>query len=151
MSPRIGPYGQLEILKAEVNRLINLLLENPSEGEHGWQPPVDVIDGPKDLQIQIELPGLSASDVKVVFTEQRLTVSGIKRRLATEPRGEKFHLMERFIGSFQVSVEIVQPVDPGRARATLERGILTVVLPRVDDRRHRSFEIPIHEETRNDV
>jgi len=147
VSPRIGPYGQLEILKAEVNRLINLLLENPTEGDRGWQPPVDVIDGPHDLQIQIELPGLTASDIKVAFTDQRLTVSGVKRRLATEPRGERFHLMERFIGSFQVSVEIVQPVDPARARATLERGILTVIFPRVDDRRHHTFNIPVDEET----
>ncbi len=151
MSPRIGPYGQLEVLKAEVNRLINLLLENPSEAEHGWQPPIDVIDGPHELQIQVELPGVTTSDLTVVFYEQRLTISGVKRRLRSEPRGEKFHLMERFIGSFQVSIEIVQPVDPGRAHARLTRGILTVVFPRVDDRRHRRFEIPVDEETGHHV
>jgi len=150
VSPRFGPYGQIEILKAEVNRLINLLLEGPGGGSQSWQPPVDIIDGPRDVVVQVEVPGLTASDLQVAFVDRRLVVSGAKRRLATEPRARRFHLMERFIGSFHVAVEVVQPVDPARATARLERGVLIVTLPRLDDRRHRPFEIPVQEERSDD-
>jgi HSP20 family molecular chaperone IbpA len=58
----------------------------------------------------------------------------------------RYHQMERFMGSFAVEVELPKPVDPRQARARLEQGVLTIVLPVLVDKRHRVFRIPISEE-----
>jgi len=150
VNPRFGPYGQIEILKAEVNRLINLLLDKPGNTTPSWQPPVDVIDRPHEIIVQVEVPGLVAADLEVSFEGQELIISGSKRRLANEPRPERFYLMERFIGSFRINVELARPVDPSRGQARLDGGILTVILPALDDRRNQPFKIPVLEETKKD-
>jgi len=143
VSPRFGPYGKIQILKAEVNRLIDLLLEEPSSVGPGWHPPVDVVDRPEGITVQVEVPGVAAQDVTAEVAEGVLTIRGIKRRLASEPPARRFHLMERYIGAFQLTVELPQPVDPADAGATLSQGILTITLPRLEDRRRRSFVIRV--------
>ncbi len=146
MMPRFGPYGRIQILKAEVNRLIDLLLEEPVAGSPGWHPPVDILDGASELSVVVELPGVEADDLTVEFRHHILMIRGGKRRLESEPQARRYHLMERFIGAFQVAVEIPQPVDPAAAEAVLAQGILTVTFPRLDDRRDQPFTLTVKEE-----
>lgn len=147
MTRRFGPYGRIQILKAEVNRLVDLLLEGPTTSGPGWLPPVDIIDCPNGVTVTVEVPGLTAEDLAVEFTSGLLTIRGTKRRLASEPPARRFHLMERFIGSFQVAVDLPHPIDPARGKATLRQGVLTIVFPRLEDRRQQPFMIPVTEET----
>ncbi len=143
MTPRFGPYGKIQILKAEVNRLIDLLLEEPASAGTGWHPPVDVVGRPEGITVQVEVPGVAAADVTAELAEGVLTIRGVKRRLASEPPARRFHLMERYIGAFQLTIELPQPIDPAGASASLSQGILTITLQRLDDRRHRSFIIRV--------
>lgn len=147
MTRRFGPYGRIQVLKAEVNRLVDLLLEGPATSGPGWLPPVDIIDRPTAVTVTVEVPGLRAGDLSVEFVSGLLTVRGTKRRLASEPPARRFHLMERFIGSFQVAIDLPRPIDPARGKATLRHGVLTIVFPRLEDRRQRPFMIPVTEET----
>jgi HSP20 family protein len=144
---RFGPYGKIQILKAEVNRLVDLLLEGPATNGPGWLPPVDIIDCPDTLTVAIEVPGLNANDLVVELMSGVLIVRGTKRRLPSEPPARRFHLMERFIGSFQVVVDLPHPIDPGQGKATLRHGVLNIVFPRLEDRRQKPFKIPVTEET----
>lgn len=147
MTRRFGPYGRIQVLKAEVNRLVDLLLEGPATNSPGWLPPVDIIDRPDGVTVTVEVPGLKAGDLSLELVSGLLTIRGTKRRLASEPPARRFHLMERFIGSFQVAVDLPHPIDPARGKATLRHGVLTVVFPRVEDRRQQPFVIPVTEET----
>ncbi len=146
MSPRFGPYGRIQILKAEVNRLIDLLLENPASDSSGWHPAVDVLDGRKEVVVRVELPGVKAQDLHIDLGDGILHIRGYKGRLGSEPGARRFHLMERFIGAFGVAVEIPQPVDPSGVRAVLHQGVLTISFPRLDDRRHQAFAIEVEEQ-----
>jgi HSP20 family protein len=146
MSPHGGSYGRIHQLRSEVNRLIDLLLEEPSTPGPNWQPPVDLIEREDAFEVQVELPGVAADEIQVELRDLVLTVRGTKQRLPSEPTARRFHLMERFIGAFQLSVELPRPIDPSRTTARLANGVLSVTLPRVADRRHRSFTITIAEE-----
>ena len=145
MSPRLVPYGQIELLRAEVNRLIDLLLEAGSPGGAGWQPAIDLVEHDQEVVVQMELPGATPDDLSVELRDEVLVIRGRKRRLPTEPPARRFHLMERFIGTFRVEVTLPDPVDPGGAEAVLDQGLLTVRLPRLVDRRHRIHPIPVRE------
>ena len=150
MTPRFGPYGRIQILKAEVNRLIDLLLENPASDPSGWHPAIDVLDGEREVVVRVELPGVRAQDLQLELDSGILRLRGYKGRLASEPGARRFHLMERFIGAFGAAVEIPQPVDPRRVRAVLHQGILTVSFPKLDDRRHQTFVIEVEEHEQED-
>jgi len=146
VSPLPGePFGQLHHLRAELNRLIELLVDDPVSARPGWLPPVDLVERERAVEVQLEVPGVSASDLQVEVVDQKLLVRGTKPRLPGEVPGGRFHLAERFIGPFTVSVELSQPVLPAQATARLHQGVLTVTLPKLVDRRHRRHVIPVED------
>jgi HSP20 family protein len=82
---------------------------------------------PPSLTVLVELPGVEPDGIEVHVTESRLVVRGERRR----PRvaGQVYEQVELDYGAFERQVPVRQPVDAAGARATLERGLLTVVLP----------------------
>jgi HSP20 family protein len=93
----------------------------------GFRPQVDVFrnDDPPTLTVHIEVPGLDPEDVRVVVTAQALLIAGQRRR----PESGHFQQMEIDYGPFQRQITLDEDVDPDRATATYERGMLTVLLP----------------------
>jgi len=71
-------------------------------------------------------------------------VSGEKERTRTT-ENVKFHCMERSSGAFQRVVHLPPMVNTRGAKAHLDNGVLTVVLPKVSNRRGEEFAIPVGE------
>jgi HSP20 family protein len=147
MTPAGGPFGRIHSLRTELNRLLELLLEDPVSSPSTWLPPVDLVEREDRLEAQVELPGVKASELALELVDQKLVVRGSKARLSSEPPGGRFCLMERFIGPFAVTVELPHPVQPDASSARLQHGVLTVRLPRLVERRHRRFPIPVDDES----
>jgi HSP20 family protein len=89
----------------------------------------------------MDLPGVTAESITVVFSRHTLVVAGEKRPAACQHGQAEFHLAERTFGRFARAVRLPGAFDAGHADATLRAGELRVTLPRIDDRRGR--EIPI--------
>ncbi len=145
MSRRLTPYGEIELLKAEVNRLIELLVQSGQGTGSDWHPAVDVMEESEAFIVQIELPGILAEDLEVRLKDRSLLIRGRKIRLSNEPCACRFNLMERFIGNFGMTVDLPEPADPQRAEAELENGVLTVRLAKLMEKRHRVHPIPVIE------
>lgn len=143
---RIRPsFRQLQALRQQVNRLVDGLLR-PPEMTVGWRPAVDLVESGHALIAQVEVPGLRPADLTVEVCGRELTIRGSKPRLEREPPPQRFHLLERFVGAFHVTVELPRPVNPGLARAFLRQGVLTVELPLLEERRNRAYTIPVEDE-----
>ncbi len=138
-------FRQLQALRQQVNRLVDGLLR-PTGAADRWLPEVDILDADGATVVQVNLPGLAAGDVVVELCGRELKVRGSKRRLESEPAPQRFHLLERFVGAFHVTVELTRPADPGRAAARFQQGVLTVVLPHLEDRRNRAHVIAVEDE-----
>ena len=106
-----------------------------------YRPAVDVIETADSIDVVADLPGIPAESVRVTFTKGTLVIAGQKRAPVCAHREAAFHLAERTFGHFACVVRCEVAVDAGRARATLVRGELHIVLPRIEERRGR--EIPI--------
>lgn len=150
MTVRRGAFGEIHQLRSEINRLIEALLEEPGPTTTGWQPPLDVIDEEDRYRVEVELPGVSAGEVTVELRDQTLLVRGHKGRPAGEPEAHRYQVMERYVGAFEARAELPGPVLTAGSRATLADGVLTVVAPKLGERRHRAFTIPVHEEDPGD-
>jgi HSP20 family protein len=94
----------------------------------GYRPQVDVLHGddPAALTVLIELPGVDPDTVKLIAAPQALVIAGERRRPTNYGHYEQ---LEIEYGPFQRKVVLSQDVDPERATATYDRGILRVVLP----------------------
>jgi len=139
------PVSALALLQQEVNELFQrLALVDRSERLPGgeWCPAVDVFEARDRLVVVIEVPGLSAEHLRVAFRDRALVVTGTRQ--ARRPgAGVSFHCLERPHGRFERVLPFDVPVDVANARATLARGVLTVTLPRLRERRGREAVIPI--------
>ena len=106
--------------------------------------PLDVIETAIGVEIVMDLVGVEADAVQVVIARDTLMVSGVKRPIACEHRGDAtFHVAERVFGHFARAVRLAGAFDVARCEATLKAGELRVTLPRIEDRRGREHRIPV--------
>jgi HSP20 family protein len=107
-------------------------------------PPLDVLETTAGIEVLIDLPGVPASTVRVVFSRGVLLVTGHKPPPSCAHRLEAaFHVAERAFGRFARIVRLEGSFDAERAIATLSAGELRVSVPRIDDRRGREIRIPV--------
>ncbi len=143
--PGRPPVSALALLQQEVNELFRRLsLLDRSERLPGseWCPPVDVYETRGRLVLVIEVPGIDPESLKVAFRDHGVVVSG-ERRSRRPGAGVSFRCLERPNGRFERVLPLDGPVDVARAGAILERGLLTVTLPRLHERRGGETLIPI--------
>ena len=142
MVRRIKPVSR--ILKAEARVRTSARAVRPPErrlplpGEV-TVPAVDVYETKSEFILEIELPGVSENDVKVLLFSSRVEVSGFKREMAAH-HGSRYMRLEREFGAFRRDVVVPGAFDPDQACAALENGILTVVLQK-PPRKRRDVEI----------
>jgi HSP20 family protein len=94
----------------------------------GYRPEVDVYrtGDPDELTVVVELPGVDPANVQVVASPRALLIAGERNR----PKDSgHYQQMEIDYGPFQRQVTLDEDIDPDRAAATYERGLLTVRLP----------------------
>ncbi|HTI38746.1 MAG TPA: Hsp20/alpha crystallin family protein [Vicinamibacterales bacterium] len=105
-------------------------------------PPLDVLETESGVEVVMDLPGIAASTLQIVFSRNVLIVAGQKLPAREHPDAA-FHLAERAFGRFARAVRLEGAYDAGRADASLAAGELRVLLPRIDERRGREIRIPV--------
>jgi len=120
-----------DLLHAEIEELFADLWQVPrfSGLRRGFRPNVDCYhtDDPHALTVVVELPGVDPDSVKVIVADRSLIVHGERARPPVP--GRVYQQMEIEYGQFQRQVRLAEDVDPDRAAARYERGLLTVTLP----------------------
>ncbi len=107
-------------------------------------PVVDVFETDRSVEIVLDLPGVSADAIRILFKAGVLLIVGEKERPDMSRRGpSSFHLVERDFGRFARAVRINAAIDGAQARARLVNGELRVVLPRIVERRGGGVMVPI--------
>jgi HSP20 family protein len=139
----------LASIQREIDQLFGRLApegraEGPVAGE--WFPPTDVFESRGQIVITVEVPGLTRDEVRVVYKNHRVIVTGERRERRAGAGGTVFHCMERPQGRFTRSIPLDQAIDIPHAESRLANGVLTILIPRLKDRRGRETVIPIHGE-----
>jgi HSP20 family protein len=87
-------------------------------------PRVDITHEGEQLLIQVDLPGLSPSDIQITIDDYSLELEG-----------------ERNDRRFRRVIPLPQHVDPNTAEATFDKGVLEIHVRAATDRRARRLEI----------
>ena len=126
--------------EALIRRFLEFFDEETPAPPAECTPLVDVLERADRVEITVDLPGVAASSVRVVFMQDTVIIAGRKVPRVCE-RSVAFHLAERTFGRFARAIGLTGAFDAGRATASLSAGELRIVLPRIEERRGR--EIPI--------
>jgi HSP20 family protein len=115
----------------------------PPSGE--CSPPLDVRETDENVEVVLDLPGVTLDTVRLVARGQALLVAGEKR--PRRGRGDSsFHLVERDFGRFARAVRLPVACDTASAKAFLSAGELRITLPRLTERRGRPIAIALTQE-----
>ena len=105
-------------------------------------PVLDVLETSAAVEIVLDITGVPADALRVLFRNGVVIVAGEKApsRLTS---GATYHLVEREFGRFARAVRLNGAFEVGAARAWLDDGELTIVIPRRGDRRGQAHAIPV--------
>jgi len=153
MVKNVGPAGleriELKRLTERVGRLFSVLQEAAQDQlpaiAGAWVPPVDVCETANAICIRIELPGVSAGQIKIGLNSNKLRIYGEKKKRNLRQRIVSHLCSERSYGHFNRVVSLRWTISVKDARAELVNGMLLINLPKIKDRRGSEFKVPIIE------
>jgi HSP20 family protein len=150
MVERRDAFPEMTALQKEISRLFEQLAHfERSEAGLGlgeWLPSFDVFETKDTLVIKVEAPGMTKRDLTAAFQGHKLIVSGEKKEPKTEQPNNGYLCMERSFGKFTRSIHIDQAVDLAKADAELGKGVLTITIPKLKDRRGSKIRLKIKEQ-----
>lgn len=150
MVERSSSLFERAALQKEINKLFEQLAHFERTGtELGlgeWFPSVDVIETNDVLVVAVEAPGMSKNELSVVCHGHKLVITGEKRQPKDEKTVNSYLCVERSFGRFERTIYIENAVQLKKAAATLARGVLTITMPKLKDRRGGEFRVNIKEQ-----
>lgn len=138
------PAGLSEDVQRLLDELARRRPDRPQRVAGECMPVVDVFETGRSVEIVLDLPGVAADAVRILFKSGVLLIVGEKERPDLSQRGpSSFHLVERDFGRFARAVRISAAIDGAQARARMVNGELRIVLPRIAERRGAGVIVPI--------
>ena len=114
----------------------------------GWTPgalsgpalPLDVTHDADSLTIEAALPGIRPDDVDITVENGTLTISGRTQDERSADEGS-YLVQEIRRGSFSRSMTLPQGLEPDKAEATFEHGLLKLRIPKAEQLKPRQIKI----------
>jgi HSP20 family protein len=127
MAQREKSGERIEVVFAETWRVTG-----SSTLGRGFRPNLDCYhtDEPHELTVVVEVPGVDPRTLTIAIAESTLVVAGERRRARAD--GRVYQQVEIEYGPFERRVRLAEEVDPARARARYDQGIVTISLPVAD-------------------
>jgi HSP20 family protein len=141
---RPSPLGEFMTLRQAMDRLIDDDVFRPfrwtSGAFEGPGLPLDVSTTPDELIVEASLPGITPEDVDITVENGTLTITG---KTADERRAEEGSYLVQEIrrGAFSRSLTLPNGLEPDKASATFEHGVLTLRIPKAEQVKPRQIRI----------
>jgi HSP20 family protein len=128
-----------EPFSREVDRLFDTFFGTQAEARR-WVPPMDLVEADDHFVLKADLPGLNEEDVSIEIQDGSLVISG-ERKSEHEQRERGWYRIERSFGSFSRSLSLPEGVNADAVTAEFDRGVLTVRIPKPEERKPRRVAI----------
>ncbi|MBW2066630.1 MAG: Hsp20/alpha crystallin family protein [Deltaproteobacteria bacterium] len=136
-----SPFSEIERMRQEMDRLFeNLAGGLLRETIAGVFPLTNVTEDKDNFYVRAELPGISKDELEISVTNDTLSISG-ERKIPEEGENVRYHRKEREEGRFSRIITLPSPIDTEKVEASCENGVLTVVLPKVEEAKPRQIKV----------
>jgi HSP20 family protein len=143
---RWEPAREINSLQQEMNRLFSTFFDTSTGGNGAparrWIPAMDLVETEDHYVLTADLPGLGQDDISLEFEGDVLTLSG-ERATEHADRREGYYRLERATGAFSRSLTLPEGVDPDAVEATFDKGVLTVRIPKPEQRKPKKVAIQV--------
>lgn len=93
---------------------------------------VDVIETRKEIIVRSAIAGIHAQDLDITLSDDTLTLRGERHHGYNASASDQVHIQECHWGTFSRTLILPCAVDPDTVEATLQKGILTIRLKKVE-------------------
>jgi len=135
-----SPLSSLVTLRQAVDDLFDDGFGTPRGWGAGQIVKMDVYTTTDEFVVEASMPGVSPEQAEITVEGNTLTISGETR---SSRQGEEGSAMLREIsrGSFTRSLTLPAGLEPDKATATFEDGVLTLRIPRAEQVKPRQIKI----------
>lgn len=137
MARQIWRISELAALEQQLNQIFEGMISGGAQS--AWSPAVDIYETDANFVLTAEVPGVPSSEVDVKVIDHQLVLRG-ERRWEPDTNGEHFHRLESAYGKFERTFNLSERIDVDNISASLDKGVLTVVLPK---RSHTSRQVKV--------
>jgi HSP20 family protein len=121
------------------NRFTRWPMELFEEEEYPWGLTME--EKEKEVVVRVELPGFEPPEVKVEVLEERLTVEAEHKEPAEEKKEKGEEKAERAYTHVKRVVTLPPGIEPEKAEAVLQNGVLEIRVPRKAEAMGRRIEV----------
>lgn len=138
----VSPLERLYALQREIDRAFDTGFNGFGfNGNGNWVPPMDVVETEGEVLCHLEVPGMKPEDIEISVRDNMVTISGEKKLETTEEKEGGYRSVERRYGRFERSFTLPRTIDANGVTARHENGVLTLVLPKLEESRPRRIQI----------
>jgi HSP20 family protein len=94
-----------------------------------YRPQIDVSGDSNCYEINLDVPGLTESDLSLEVKDDVLTIKG-KKEERSEDKDKHYYRVERSYGSFQRTLALPDDAIGDEIKANLDKGVLRLEIPR---------------------
>jgi HSP20 family protein len=130
MAPERDLFANFERMRREIDELFGDVFERTGLApRRTFTPEVDVYycGKPARAIVKVAIAGIDAEDVTLEIRGRTLVIAGERR--AQEAEGRLYQQIEIGHGPFKRAIELSADVDPERASASYDDGILRIEIP----------------------
>jgi HSP20 family protein len=106
--------------------------------EQFMAPAATVLENADGYTLEVEMPGVSKENLEMWVENNELTILGRRAMPATE--GTLIHRESR-PENFRRSFEIDPSIDTGKISATIDQGVVTLILPKAEQVKPRKIAV----------
>jgi len=139
LTPQFTPFDSLH---NELERIFfghECSADSPCYGTAPAASDFEFEDEGTQLKLTANLPGLSEKELDLKLTADRVMLRG--ERKVSVPAGYQVRRSERRSYVVERNIRLPVRIDPDKAEATLNNGVLTVTLPKADAAKPRSITV----------
>jgi HSP20 family protein len=103
-----------------------------------WFPRVDISETNDEVKVVVDIPGIDPDNIDIDVRDSKLRISG---KIEREKTDEKPYRYERSSGEFMREMTLPARIKEDQVRASCKDGVLTIVLPKVEEEKRKKITI----------
>ena len=135
---------EFDPLQEQLHRLMDELRQDfrpmGYKVDQSFDPPMDIYETEGHLVIVMEIAGMKAEEIRVIFDKETLVISGRRAEPPSLPK-TRLHQMEIDYGNFRRTLQIPFPLRTEEFKATYRQGFLLITVPKSKEPLYKMVEV----------
>lgn len=139
---RFEPMKEFDSMNSRFQRFFEDFPSMAGSINPGFNPKINILENDKQIQLEVELPGVKKENINLTLEDNILTLKGEKK---FEEKDEKtnYYRSERAFGSFKRAFTMPKDVESDNVEAKFEDGVLYIKLQKVQPKAKEQKEITL--------